>query len=125
MAVGQDVWKESDGKSVTVTAMYDVLGNNQVVYIDGWLGLAADEAESGDMVALTIDRQEFQFEVPSGLTVNNGDIVYIEVADLTGHAPDSTAYSTSSGAGKQALFKATSDKDENNVVTGILLSGMI
>jgi hypothetical protein len=125
MAVGQDTWKESDGKSVTVQISYDVLGNNQVVYVDGWLGLAVADGESGDLVALTIDRCEYQFEVPSGLSVSNGDIVYIEVADLTGHAPDNTAYSTSSGAGKQALFKATSDKDENHIVTGILLAGMI
>jgi plastocyanin len=122
MAVGTEVWKESEGRSVNVSLTATVVAK-QVAVVEAWLGLTAEAGDSGDNIALLIDQQEYQFEVPTGLTVAKGDIVYIEVADLTGHTPDDTAYSTSSGAGKEALFKATAAKDDNDVVTGILWLG--
>lgn len=120
MATGADTYFESDGKAVNVALTYTVL-RNQVAYIEGWLGIMAEGGDSGDSRAMTIDQREYQFTVPSGLSVAKGATVYIEVADLTGHTPDDTAYSTSSGGGKVALFKATAAKDDNHVVTGILL----
>lgn len=117
-AVGKDVWKESDGKAVYVDLLYSVEGN-QLAVVDGWAGITGESGDSGDMIALDVSSVERQWEVPASLSVSKGDTVYLEVADVTGHTPDSTAYSTSSGAGKIKLFKATAAKDANNVVTGI------
>lgn len=117
-AVGKEVWKESDGKAVNVDLLYSVEGN-QLAVVDGWAGITGESGDSGDTIALDISSVERQWEVPASLSVSKGDTVYLEVADVTGHTPDSTAYSTSSGAGKIKLFKATAAKDANNVVTGI------
>jgi hypothetical protein len=120
MAVGKLVYKESDGQAVNVDLTYDVTALDLVV-VEGWAGIAMDDGESGDTIALDVSHCERQWEVPSTLSVSKGDIVYLEVADVTGHTPDDTAYSTTAGAGKIALFKATKAKDANNVVLGITL----
>lgn len=117
---GQDTYLESDGKAVHVSLTSSV-NKNQLVVVEGWLGIASDDGISGDTIALSIDEREYQVTVPSGLAVAKGDKIYIEVADLTGHIPDDTAYSTTSGAGKVAFFKATAAKDGNNVVLGKML----
>lgn len=122
LVVGADTHKESDGKSLHVDLTATVTAK-QVAVVDGWLGIVEEAGDSGDVVALTIDPIERQFTVPSGLSVSKGDIVYVDVTDLTGHTPDDTAYSTSAGANKVAFFKATADKDGNDVVTGIVLPG--
>ena len=114
-------WLESDGKAVDVDLLYTVL-KGQPIYVDGWLGLAAQSGDSGDSIALIADDREYQFLVPAGLSVSKGDIVYITVATVTGHYPDDEAYTTSAGAGKVAFFKATADKDANNIVTGVMLA---
>ncbi len=119
--VGKNVYKESDGKAVNVDLLYSVEAL-QIAVVDGWAGITMESGDSGDTIALDIQSGvERQYEVPSTLDVAKGDIVYLEVADVTGHTPDSTAYSTSAGAGKIALMKATAAKDANNVVTGIML----
>ena len=118
---GENSYLESDGKAVDVDLSYTV-GKDQVAVVEGWLGVAMGSGDSGDTIALGVDDREYQFTVPSGLSVSKGDIVFIEVADLTGHVPDDTAYSTSAGAGKVAFFKATADKDANDVVTGVMLA---
>ena len=112
---------ESDGKAVNVDLLYTV-AKGAVIYAESWLGLAGSDGDSGDTIALVCDDREYQFEVPAGLSVSKGDIVYITVATVTGHYPDDEAYGTSAGAGKIAFFKATADKDANNVVTGIMLA---
>jgi hypothetical protein len=122
--VGKNVYKESDGKAVNVDLLYTVEAL-QIAVVDGWIGVTMESGDSGDTIALEIAQVERQFEVPSTLSVNKGDIVYVEVADVTGHTPDSTAYGTSAGAGKVAFFKATAAKDANNVVTGIMLGQLL
>ena len=112
---------ESDGKSVDVDLLYTVL-KGQVIVADGWTGVAAGSGDSGDSIALIADDREYQFLVPAGLAVAKGAIVYVTVATVTGHYPDDEAYTTSAGAGKVALFKATAAKDANNIVTGIMLA---
>ena len=123
MTTGANTYLESEGKSVQVDLSFTVAAN-QVAVVEGWLGITADSGDSGDTIALTNDRREYQFTVPD-LSLTKGDIVYIEVADLTGHTPDDTAYSTTAGAGKVAFFKCTSDQyvdaDGNPGVDGILL----
>ena len=119
---GTTTYFESDGKAVNVTLDAGDVVKGAVIYADGWLGIAGEDADSGETLALIADNREYQFEVPSGLTVSKGDIVYITVATVTGHYPDDEAYTTSAGAGKIAFFKATADKDANNIVTGIMLA---
>lgn len=109
---------KSNGRSVDVDLLYTV-EKGQIVYADGLLGIAAGDGESGDEIALLYDEREYQFEVPASLSVNKGNVVYADTGDVTGHYPDDTAYNTS-GIGT-ALFIATSDKDANDIVTGILI----
>lgn len=120
MATGDTIF-ESDGKAVDVSLLYTV-EKGEVAVVDGWLGIAGGRGDSGDSIALAVDDREYQIVVPSGLSVAKGAIIYIEVADVTGHTPDDTAYGTSAGSGKLAFLKATAAKDSNNVVTGIMLA---
>jgi plastocyanin len=122
MAAGDTTYLESDGKSVNVSLLATVAAHT-VAYVDGWLGITAQSGDSGSSVAMQVDEREYQFSVPAGLSVAKGDTVYITLASVTNHIPQDAAYTTSSGAGKVALFKATSAKDGNNVVTGKLLTG--
>lgn len=112
---------ESDGKAVDVGLVATVV-KGAVIYAQGWLGLAGGDGVSGDTIALVADDREYQFKVPAGLAVSKGLIVYITVATTTGNYPDDEAYTTSSGAGKWAFFKATADKDSNNIVTGVMIA---
>jgi len=118
---GSNAYFESDGKAVNVALLYEV-AKNAVIYTEGWLGLAGNDGESGDTIALVADDREYQFKVPAGLAVAKGDIVYITIATVTGHYPDDEAYTTSAGAGKWAFFKATAAKDSNNIVTGVMIA---
>lgn len=119
---GQPTYFESDGKAVNVTLTDGDVVKGAVAVIEGWLGIAGETKESGEQLALIVDDREYQFKVPAGLAVAKGAIVYVTVATLTGHYPDDEAYTTTAGAGKVALFKATAAKDANNVVTGIMLA---
>lgn len=112
---------ESDGKAVNVDLLYTV-AKGQPIVVDGWTGIAGGDGASGETIALIADNREYQFLVPTGLSVSKGDIVYITVATVTGHYPDDEAYTTSAGAGKVAFFKATADKDANDIVTGVMLA---
>jgi len=118
---GSNNWFEGDGKAVNVDLLYTV-AKGSAIYVDAWLGLAGESGDSGDSIALIADDREYQFVVPAGLTVTKGLIVYITVATVTGHYPDDEAYTTSAGSGKWAFFKATADKDANNIVTGVMLA---
>lgn len=122
---GLDTHKESDGKSVTVTLTHTIQAN-AIVYAQGFLGISARSGDSGDSVAISLDRQEYQFTVPASLTVNKGDIVRLDTTAITDtHIPPDGAYNKNAlSATNINLFKATSNKDANNVVTGILLSGL-
>lgn len=118
---GSNAYFESDGKAVNVT-LTNTVEKGAVIVVEGWVGIAGSDGDSDDTIALIADDREYQFEVPSGLAVAKGAIVYITVATITGHYPDDEAYTTSAGAGKVALFKATAAKDANNIVTGVMLA---
>lgn len=122
---GENTHKESDGRAVKVDLLYTVSAED-VVYADGWLGVAVGAGASGDNVAINIDRNEYQFTVPSGLAVSKGDIVRLDTTAITtSHVPPDGAYNKSAESATNInLFKATSNKDANHVVTGILLSGL-
>lgn len=119
---GKNTHLESDGRAIQVTLSYNT-DAKAVAWVEGWLGITGQSGASGETVSLSIDRREYQFTVPASLTVNKGDVVYITVSAVTGtHMPPDSAYSTTAGSGKIALFKATSDKNTtNHSVTGILL----
>jgi hypothetical protein len=68
---------------------------------------------------------ERQITVPAALSLSKGSIIYVDITDLTGHKPDDTAYGTSAGANKVAVFKTTGTKDANNVVTGVFLGQLL
>lgn len=112
---------ESDGKAVNVLLTATVV-KGAVIVVEGWLGIAGGNGVSGATIALICDDREYRIKVPAGLTVTKGLILYITIATITGHYPDDEAYTTSSGAGKVAFMKITSDKDANNYVTGIMLA---
>ena len=120
MATGKNVVLESDGKSVDVTLSYSV-DKNDLVVVQGWVGIANEGGVSDDVISLSIDGREYQLIVPAGLAVAKGDIIYITVATVTGHNPQDAAYTKTAGAGKVAMFKATAAQDANNVVTAIML----
>ncbi len=120
---GENTYLESDGKSIGVDLLYTVAAG-QLAVVDGWLGIVEAGGASGDHVAMNIDQREYQYTVPASLEVAKGQIVYVEVADLTGHKPDNSAYSTSAGAGKVAAFKATMAKNTDNIVTGVMLPNL-
>lgn len=111
----------SDGKSVDVDLLYTV-PKGQVAVVDGWLGIAGSSGDSGDSIALLVDDREYVFSVPADLAAEKGDIIYITVADLTGHIPDDTAYGKTAGAGAVAFFKATMDQNDDDKISGILLA---
>lgn len=119
--VGRQTFLESDGKAVYLT-LDRTIPAEVVIYKNGFLGITGSSGDSGGRVSLIIDRREYQFTVPATLTVNLGDTVYVDTAAMSGELiPPDAAYSTTAGAGKIALFKATMTKDSNNNVTGILL----
>lgn len=119
MATGENTYHEDDGKSVLVDLTHTVTAF-QVAVVEGWLGITADKGDSGDTIALISDRRCYQFTVPSGLAATKGAIVYIDITDLTGHAPDDSAYGLSAGSNKVAFFKCIEDQD-GTLVSGILL----
>lgn len=118
---GDPGYFRSDGKAVDVSLLYTV-AKNAVIYVEGWLGIAGDDGDSGDTIALIADNREYNFQVPAGLTVNKGDTVYITPATSTGHYPNDEAYTTTGVAGNWAFFKATRAKDANNIVSGRMIA---
>ena len=107
MAATLKTYMESDGKSVTVT-LTAAITKGDIVQVNGWTGWAFNSGISGDSVALNIERGvEYQFQIPDALNPAIGDTVYITLASVVGHSIPDTALSTTSGAGKKALFKCS------------------
>ena len=100
---------ESEGLAIQRILVGSVAGV-QLVSDGLWAGINNEAGVSGDLRAWSIDGGIYQFYVPDSLSVNDGDIVYLELADITGNIPEDTAYSITPGAGKIALFKALENK---------------
>lgn len=111
---------ESHGRGVSVTPT-NTLAKGDVCYINGFTGIAADDADSGDAVVLSIEQVEYEVFVGTSLSVSKGDVIYVTTASVTADVVPQAALSTSSGAGKKALFKATENRDSSGYVRCILL----
>lgn len=121
MAAGEKVVFNSDGKAVDVNLSYTV-EKGRVAVVEGWLGFTNGRGESGDKISLSVDDREYQLDV-GATVVEKGQNLFIDTADLTGHYPDSTAFSTTAGAGKLILGKVTRNKDANNIITLKMFGG--
>jgi hypothetical protein len=116
--------KRSDGKAVVVTAVSEFdkgafVRKHRGVDVS-WSGFACANAVSGDQVALTIAPYEFELMIPSDVEAEVGAILYIEKD--TGEITDKEE--TGEGENEKdnvPFMKVTVEKDENNVVWGILL----
>ena len=111
---------ESYGRGVSVDLL-NTVAKNDAVYADGFVGVAAADGESGDAIILDIEQKEYQFDVGTSLSVSKGDIVYVTLASVTAQVIPQSALSTTSGAGKKALFKATEARASTGIVRGVLL----
>lgn len=113
---------ESDGKSVNFIATAAVV-KGQVAAAGAtkyWLGVVNKSAAIGEPTNMNVDGREYQFTVPVGLGAKFGDVIYVDMAQLTGHTPNVGAYALTSGGAKQALCKCTMDQS-GQTVTGILM----
>lgn len=106
--------KETDGKSVDVNLVYTITGERPILVSD-MVGIPEASGDSGDVVAMRCDGSVLQWQAPSGLSLEVGDIVYVDVSD-TGSAHDvpDDAFTTSSGADAIRLFQVLEEKDANN-----------
>lgn len=113
---------DGDGKAVNVTLTNGDVVKDAVIVVQGFLGIAGEDALSGETLALITDDRSYHVKVPAGLTATKGMILYITIATITGHYPDDEAYTTTAGAGKIAFMKITESKDANNVIVGHMLA---
>lgn len=122
MATGDLTHFDNDARAVDV-ALTASVEKDDVIVAETLLGIANRDGDSGDTISITIDDRGYQFTVPTTLDVAKGDIVYVDITDLTGHIPDDSAYYTAAGSNRIRLFLALEDKDANDVVIGKLLVG--
>jgi hypothetical protein len=83
----------------------------ELAYVDGFLGMNVREIESGESGVLDIEPAQWDVILPTTLDLSKGDIIYVDVTDLTGHVPDDSAFSTTSGGSKVKWAKAMTDQD--------------
>lgn len=89
---------DNDGKAVNVT-LTAAVAKGQVVIAQGWVGIAESNGAIGETIALAIDDRAYQITVPAALSVPKGTIVYLILANVTGHTPTDAAYVTAPAAG--------------------------
>lgn len=76
--------KISDGKSVVITAPVAVKAGDIVFDGNtGWGGVAFDEAEAGEKVAVNIAQEEYElrFVVQAGTSLSAGDYLYYDTVN--------------------------------------------
>lgn len=103
--------RRKDGHAVDLVLDAGDVEAGEIVVVDGWLGIAPRDADSGDTIALNVENAEFDMILPTSLAAVTGDEIYVTVADVTGHTVDSTAYSKTSGAGKRKLGRCATDQN--------------
>lgn len=113
----------SDGKALDVALTSSVV-KNDLIYAEGWLGIAQSDGDSDDTIAIAIDQREYIFHVGASLSVSKGNTVWVDVTALTGHLPTLSGWATSAGSNKIRAFRAVTDKDSDNLVHGIFIGGL-
>lgn len=101
----------SDGKAVDVTLDAAVEKNDPVLQ-EGWAGIALADGDSGDTIAIEVER-EHEIVVGSSVTAAKGDILYISDAGVITNTNTDRPF-----------MKVTIAKDANDVVAGKLLPQM-
>ena len=104
-----EVFYDNDGKAISLSLSHTIVSKHLAV-VSGILGIAQTAGDSGDTVALRVDDAIHQFWVPDALDPSVGDIIYVDIADITGHSVDDTAFSTTAGSGKVALCLVTQNR---------------
>lgn len=100
----------SDGKAVDVTATTTVT-KGDAVRIDGFNGIAMQDAVSGETIALEIATREHEINIGAGVTGALGAVIYMTSAGaLTNTVGSNTPF-----------CKVTKAKDANNYVWAVLL----
>lgn len=112
----------SNGHKVDV-ALTSAVVEGDLIYAEGWLGFTPNEAASGESVALNIEFAEFDVILPTSLSLTKGAEVWVDVTDLTGHIPDSTAYYTASGSNRRRLGRCVSA--QNGTTGQVRLQSML
>lgn len=109
----QGFYKEHDGNSVDVTLQYTITGE-QPILVDGIAGFPFESGVSGDVRALRADAAVYSVQLPAGLAVSVGDVIYVTVATVTAHEIPDGAYTITDGAGVVPFLRVLSEKDANN-----------
>lgn len=102
MAIGNAAYDQDDG-AVTLATTADISGDS-VAVISGIVGIAQQDSESGDTVALAL-RGAYIIEIPDSLSAAVGNTLFVDITNLTGHTPDSDAYYLASGSNRVELLK--------------------
>jgi len=101
----------SDGNAVDVTVVTTVT-KGDVVSVEGFAGIAMQDAVSGEEIALEISQREHEINV-GGIAAAKGAVLYVVTA--TG------ALSVTDDGTTKPFCKVTVAKDSNNYVWAILL----
>ncbi len=100
--------KRTDGRAIDVVAPA-ALEKDTPVYIQGFHGFTMDRAETGELVAIDVAEQVWEFEVPAALTANKGDVISITT-------DGNHTIGAANAASSVNFAKVVEAKDANNVV---------
>lgn len=73
----------------------------------GFFGIAMEDGEIGDTIAIETSMREFELEIPSGVAAAKGAVLY---ADAT------TGAITATATNNKPVLKVTVAKDANNII---------
>jgi hypothetical protein len=116
MAAGSLTYKESDGRSVTMTLTYAVT-EGDLCYINGFIGIAEASGIAGERVAFNIEPDERQLEVGAALNPAAGDVIWIDVPNIgSAHKVPSAAILKATATNARQFGRCVEAEDSNNVV---------
>ncbi len=110
--------KISDGKSVVVTVPENTeIAAQTFVLLDGFFGVAMESVKTGAgetaEIAISIEQAEYETDqITAADTYKAGDLLYFK---------ESTKKFTTVAENNRLVGRVTSGKDENNVISFILL----
>jgi len=102
--------KRTDGQSVVVT-LTDTQSKGDIVYLDGFAVVLMDDGVSGDQVAGSIEQAVFEFQLEEELTVDVGDLLYIDYDSVISDTP----------SGSNVAFAKVVEVNADNVVEALWL----